>query len=570
MKKCNFLVGVFTMATLAFAACSNEELPAEVTGGNGNTEVVEGVPTYARLTIKMDGVKQTRAIDAGTGNEQDVKNIHVYVFANGVFEASTSPTGDVISNSTGVFHSEVMKLTSGLKTILVVANTDTGWYPTPVAGTTLSAFQDQLMELYTTPGRLAHDSNPVIPRVGEGYKKLQGTDDPATNGFLMSNLLSNSSFTLKPGISQADAERNDYGNEDPADYNHLKIALYRATAKLQTTYEDADALIYKATQGDELSNVVTVGTLTQPHFTVRNLPQKVYLFQHGSVDSPLMTPLYNATNTNSSWSNFKVFDEVNAPDVEMVAKNATANSLYIPENANAIPVIGNTSYILVKGVFEPNRNLVITDVDNNGDYVYGFKDKSDPITQFTYSPAWGAEIYAVPASIQDEQDRLKHGMNTTLKTFLVRTGLKAYLNSSENSPVYDGIIGKNVYYSIAAGTKDGIYNTLVISKNIQKDDNSGYEGTPVETVKYLQYNGGVTYYRINIQDNTYSENHNLYYSVTRNNLYKVNVKSISGIGYPDEGDVTVDPETPISQKTYMQAHISVEEWKIVDQDADLN
>ena len=139
------------------------------------------------------------------------------------------------------------------------------------------------MELYTTPGRLAHDG-PFIARVGEGYKNLQGTDDPANNGFLMSNLLSNSSFTLKPGISQADAERNDYGNEDPADYNHFKISLYRATAKLQTVYEDADALVYKATQGDDLSKVVTVGTLTQPHFTVRNLPQKVYLFQHGSVD----------------------------------------------------------------------------------------------------------------------------------------------------------------------------------------------------------------------------------------------------------------------------------------------
>ena len=74
------------MATLAFAACSNEELPVESAGGNGNTEVVEGVPTYARLTIKMNGVKRTRTSEAGTPDEQDVKNIHVYVFANGVLK----------------------------------------------------------------------------------------------------------------------------------------------------------------------------------------------------------------------------------------------------------------------------------------------------------------------------------------------------------------------------------------------------------------------------------------------------------------------------------------------------
>lgn len=568
MRKNIFLVGAFTMATLAFSACSNEELPAENPGNSEKTEVVEGVPTYARFTIKMDGVKKTRATEAGDPKEQDVKNIHVYVFANGVFETSTAPTGDVSSNTSGVFHSEVMKLTSGQKTILVVANKTDGWYPTPVVGTTLATFQNQLMELYTTPGRLAHTES-AITRVGEGYKNLQGTDNPQDNGFFMSNLLSNSSFILKPGISQADAERNNYGNDDPADFNHFAISLYRTTAKLQTTYTDADALIYKAAQGNDLSNVVEVGTLENPHFTVRNLPKQVYLFQHGSVDNPLQTPMYNLTNTTSGWTDFKVFDEVNTPDIEIVKQGTIVNSLYIPENANATPVIGNTSYVLVKGTFKPNRDLVITDVDANGKYLYEFKGNTDAITVFTYAPAWGAEIYAVPSSVTGDDNRLKHGMNTTLKTYLVRTGLKEYIGKDDQNPGFDANTGKDTYYSIATGAKDGIYNTLVISKNVQ-NDTKGYDATEVETVKYLQYTNGETYYRINIQDNTYPENNNLYYSVTRNNLYKVNVKSISGIGYPNESDVTVDPETPISQKTYMQAHISVEEWKVVDQNADLN
>lgn len=571
MRKNILLVGAFTMATLALTACSNEELPAESTGNDGSTEIVEGMPTYARFTFKMDGVKKVRAItDAGTATEQNVKNIHVYVFNNGVFEASTTPTGEVSNNSSGVFHSEVMKLTSGQKTILIVANKGGDWYSTPGEGTTLAAFQNQLMDLYSAPGRLVHPTSVAIPRVGEGYKNLQGTDDPAANGYLMSNLLSNSTFTLKPGISQADAERNNYGNEDPADYNHFEIALHRTTAKLQTTYTDEDALIYKAVQGNDLSHKVTVGTLTEPHFTVRNLPKQVYLFQHGDLVNPLKTPLYSLTNTNSSWANFDVFDEVNAPDLEVVAQGSTVHSLYIPENANETPVIGNTSYVLVKGVFKPNRDLVITDVDANGDYVYGFHGNEDVIDVFTYAPAWGAEIYAVPASVTGDSDRMQHGMKTTLKAYLVRTGLKMYIGKDETTPGFDANTGKNIYYSIDTGLKEGIYNTLVIYKNIQKEDKNGYDKTPVETVKYLQYTNGITYYRINIQDNTYPENNNLYYSVARNNLYKVNVKSISGIGYPNEGDVTVDPETPISQKTYMQAHISVEEWKVVEQGADLN
>lgn len=567
MKKNNFLVGAFTMATLVLTACSNEELPTENPGSNnGNTEVVEGVSTYARFSFKMDGVKHTRAT---ADEEKGVKNIHVYVFANGVFETSTAPSGAVSSNSAGVFHSEVMKLTSGQKTILIVANKGNDWYPTPAAGTTLAAFQNQLMELYTIPGRLAHDSDAAIARKGEGYKNLQGTDDPATNGFLMSNLLSKSSFILRPGISQADAEKNNYGADDPADFNHFEISLYRTTAKLQTTYTDADALVYKAVQGNDLSKKVTVGTLTEPKFTVRNLPKQVYLFQHGNTDSPLLTPLYNSTNIASKWADFKVFDEVNAPDLEVVAQATTPNSIYIPENANATPVIGNTSYVLVKGKFEPNKEFVITDVDKDGNYVYGFKGSADEIAIFTYAPAWGSEIYSVPASVVGDDLRLEHGKNTTLKTYLVKTGLKEYIGKDATTPLFDPNTGKNTYYSIVIGPKDGIYNTCIISKNVQKDDKS-YDATVVETVKYLQYINGETHYRINIQDATYMENNNLRYSVTRNNLYKVNVKSISGIGYPNEPDVTVDPETPISQQTHMQAHITVEEWKEVNQEADLN
>ena len=571
MRRNIFLVGAFTMAILAFSACSNEELSVGNPGNSDKTEVVEGVPTYARFTIKMDGVKPgTRATDDGTAAEKSVKNVHVYVFSNGVFEASTSPAGTTVNGSTGVFHSEVLKLTSGEKTILLVANTGTDWYPVPTAGTSLTTFQNQLMDMYTTPGRLAHGDEAAVDRIGEGYKHMQGFDDAPTNGILMTNLLSQSSFILKPGISQADAEKNNYGGDDPKEFNHFEIPLYRVTAKLQTTYKDADALIYKAVLGNDLTNKVEVGTLKNPTFTVRNLPKDVYLFKHGNTNAPLQTPLYSSTDTKSSWADFKVFDERNEPTLAVTEATGTPNPMYIPENANAVPVIGNTSYVLVKGTFEPNRDYVITDVDEDGNYVYGFKGNADKISVFTYAPDWGVEIYAVPASVTGDDSRVEHGMNTTLKAYLAKANLKQYIGSTKEAPIYDGILGKNVYYSIAAGIKSGIYNTLVISKNVQNDDKTGYDATAVETVKYLQYINGETYYRINIQDNTYPENNNLYYSVTRNNFYKVNVKSISGVGYPNDSDVTVTPENPISQKTYMQAHITFEPWTVIDQDADLN
>lgn len=570
MRKNNLLVGMFAMAALTFAACSNEELPAgEIAGGDGTTEVVEGVPTYARFSFKLNGT-HTRATTPGSTDEQAVKNIHVYVFSNGIFEGGTSPAGTVVNNSTGVFHSEALKLTSGLKNILVVANIETSWFPQPTVGTSLATFQNQLMELYTTPGRIVHEGTTAVPRVGEGYKNLQGTDKPADNGYLMANSISESSFTLKPGVSQSDAEQNSYPGGNASDYNHFDISLQRVTAKMQVTYDDADALVYEAPVGD-LSNKVEIGKLTSPYFTVRNLPKNVYLFKHSNADSPLLTPFYTATNTTSGWGDFSIFDEVNVPDITIAAKDAPApGTMYIPENANAVPVIGNTSYIVVKGTFEPNKDLVITGYDASGKPEHAYAGSSDAITTYTNAPAWGSEIYAVPASVTGEADRVKYGLQTTLKAYLLKVGLKDYLGRDENNPYYDGVLGKNVYYSIALGAKDGIYNTAIVSKNVEKDNNSGYDTTPIETIKFLQYENGTTYYRINIQDNTYLENNNLYYSVTRNNFYNVNIQSISGLGYPSEGDVTVEPETPISQTTYMQAHITVEPWKVINQGADLN
>ena len=90
-------------------------------------------------------------------------------------------------------------------------------------------------------------------------------------------------------------------------------------------------------------------------------------------------------------------------------------------------------------------------------------------------------------------------------------------------------------------------------------------------MRIFQYTGGTCYYRVNVEDNMdgKTEANNLFYSVMRNRFYNVNISKITSIGYPDDEDVTVDPTDPINQKTYMQAHITVEPWTKVEQDAEL-
>jgi len=52
MRKNYFLIGVFALATITFAACSSEDkLGEERSDDNGNTEVIEGEPTWAKMVL---------------------------------------------------------------------------------------------------------------------------------------------------------------------------------------------------------------------------------------------------------------------------------------------------------------------------------------------------------------------------------------------------------------------------------------------------------------------------------------------------------------------------------------
>lgn len=580
MKQPFLLICAFVASALMLVSCNKDDHSGTDPGNGG---VVSGIPTFAQFTFKLDKETTTKANAAtktpdqdGTAEEQAVKNIYVYVFNDkGTFEASSK--GSVIENTDGVAHSEVMKLTSGLKTILVVGNMKPEWFVQPNSSTTLTAFQNMLIDLFTTPGRIAHGADvPAVNRVGDG-DILHGAGDAASGGFLMSNTLSQTSFTLNAGVSQTQAEQNDYATpEEAAKYNHFTIVLHRATSKLQTTYPASSALDHMAVLGD-LGNTIKIGKLTSPTFTVRNMPKSVYLFKHNATGGfALQTPFYSATNTGSVWADFASrYDEANIPNIPVanLGEGQSARTIYVPENANEVPVVGNTSYVLVKGTYVPNNEYIITGVTDAGDYEYGFRGQSDAPVQFTNAPDWGVAIYAVPPHIVGDAERKAYGIKYTLRSYLVRLGLTKYIPATEAAPVYDNNNDEDVYYSAEwPDVKVGIYHIIEIFKHTRPGSggNDPFTKTKVETIRFLLYTNGECYYRVNIQDKTYAENNNLFYSLTRNNFYQVSITSISGIGYPNESDVTIDPETPISQKTHMQAHISVEKWTVVEQNTDLN
>ena len=63
MRKNYFLIGVFALATITFAACSSEgKLGEERSDDNGNTEVIEGEPTWAKFTFVFITIEQPKLI----------------------------------------------------------------------------------------------------------------------------------------------------------------------------------------------------------------------------------------------------------------------------------------------------------------------------------------------------------------------------------------------------------------------------------------------------------------------------------------------------------------------------
>lgn len=582
MGKNYFLIGVFALVVMMFAACSNEDKPGEErSNGNGNTEVVEGEPTWAKFTFKLgkDGAvsRTTGETHEGTNAEKNIKNLRAYIFnESGNFEAKTEGATVDAHNTE---HTAVLKLTSGKKKVYVAANMQDEWI---TSTTTTAQFEAVILTHCTTAGRIAHtkgtDKADAAERVGD-FDKISGNKNADTNGFLMANVLATTEYTLYPGVSAENCSKPSYSSpEEMAKNNHLEVSISRAAAKLQATYADADALTLKDNASKPLGKLLT------PTFTVRNLPVQSYMFLHNQANG-FLTPFYTMTNTSSTFNDFaKYYDEANKPDLTLKASSdGDAQSIYLPENSNQTPVRGNTTYVLVKGVFAPADNVMINKVEVEGEgenlTIKNTLDNTDytgggtNVPAFFIVPEWENQIYTAPAGTTPSE-LASYGLAMILKTYLSKAGKQKWLKAVDPTTAEnEGDVSNpvSVYYTCKLTPAEGIYSMVTIEKNAQPKNGSGYLASTESQIRILQYVDGTCYYRVNVEDNMdgKTEANNLFYSVMRNRFYNVNISRITSIGYPSDEDVTVDPTDPINQKTYMQAHITVEPWTKVEQDAEL-
>lgn len=111
----------------------------------------------------------------------------------------------------------------------------------------------------------------------------------------------------------------------------------------------------------------------------------------------------------------------------------------------------------------------------------------------------------------------------------------------------------------------GVYPTGVAAQQAI-DDNSLDESV----YKVVQFKGGISYYRINLQNKTEATTGG-YFSVKRNSYYQIKVNQINNIGWPYPNDL-VDPsdsEEAEDNRVGIDATVNVQAWKVIEQDSSL-
>lgn len=267
----------------------------------GASDVEAGIPTTATIFLNQTSTPATRAttLEAATADEQAIKSATIYIFnATNVLE-KTVPFGtdDLTSKK------KVINITAGKKLVYATVN---------IPGAQLTDIKDN------ETSRTAFEQKVLnIVNIADATN--------ATTGFWMTNNDNGAAVTLNPGIATPTP-----GN------NTVTVNVGRATAKVSVTL---------------IPNVPVIGgAFTLSDFRVKDSPKQSYLMPAKNAEGKRISPNYSKTAITSA-------DYVHGPFVTI----ATTPSTYAMENINESPRHGNTSYVLIKGVFTPTTTL-----DTNG------------------------------------------------------------------------------------------------------------------------------------------------------------------------------------------------------------
>lgn len=512
MKTLNFLTTGAAAAMLLLGSCTKDADNPQ--GGGGEGGVVEGIPTYATVSLSQRTGAGTYA-DAGdyvngtsqaSEVEKKITDAVVLVFnSDDVLENYV--TLDVVTEGDAPNQTTVAKktfaTTTGKKRLYALANL--GDY---------SAIEN-IFNGQTAANKKLSNVCKVIQQIADISR---ATTD---NKFWMSNVYKlGATIEDQVNVLNVDETTAKGGNGDDPATNNFKVYIGRMTGKVSLTF--AAQLAIKSNDGTfDKANA---------QYRVRNNPKRFYTFPVYE-GTQLISPYYNRTydlpnptdyadaNTNVGKNDF--FDNGH-DDGGNHTFVPTATDSYLTENSPKEAKRHKVTFLSIKAKWEPNKNATFLAAD-------GTKMEA------------AAGMEAIKTPNQGTFYRVQKWKSGKIE------GYCPGIYTAQPTAFHKETIGD---------ATDGVQAELV-SREVAKADQTADTKYVVAT-----YTNGMAYWAYWMRsrlDGTIAEK----YALKRNNHFKVNIISVDGVGDPNEDDI-LDKDEDLEADASMKATIEVLNWNVVD------
>lgn len=516
MKTLNILTTGAFATLLLLGSCTKDVDNPNSPGGGGEGGVVEGIPTYATVSLSQGTGAGTYAGAADYVNgdspaseaEKKITDAVVLVFNS----------DDVLENYVKFADTELAKApyaktfatTTGKKRLYALANL--GDY---------SAIENIFNGQTAANKKLSY-----VCKVIQQITDISGA--AAANKFWMSNV-------YKLGATIEDQVTVQKGDENK---NNFTIYIGRMVSKVTPKFAAAADLVINSGDG----TIETKDDAVVAEYRVRNNPTRFYTF-----------PVYEGVQLVSPYYD-KAYNPIDGTGVYPGALGAAdffdnghddggnhtfvkiATDSYLTENSPQEAKRHKVTFLSIKAKWTPNANALLLDAD--GSYA---ADQAAALTKITNAAGAGGNdgtFYRV--------QKWENGLITGYCPGIYADMPTAWheVGTAINTETGEGKL------TDAAADRDE-------AKTKSKDVLNANKAYLV-----VKYTNGIAYWAYWMRsrlDGTIAEK----YALKRNNHYKVNIISVDGVGEPTEDD-NLDKDEDLEADASMKATIEVLNWNVVD------
>lgn len=506
MKTLNFLTTGAAAAMLLLGSCTKDADNPQ--GGGGEGGVVEGIPTYATVSLSQR---------TGAGTYADAGD-----YVNGTSQASEvekkiTDAVVLVFNSDDVLENYVKFEDAELATAPYAKT-----FATTTGKKRLYALAN--LEDYSAIENIFNGQTAANKKLSNVCKVIQQIADisgaTTDNKFWMSNVYKlGATIEDQVEVLNVDETTAAGGNGDDPATNNFKVYIGRMTGKVTLSF--SDALVVNSKDGTfDKDNA---------EYRVRNNPKRFYTFPvyegtqlispyyHRTYDLPNPTD-YDDANTKVGKNDF--FDnghDGGGPGIHTFV-NTKTNS-YLTENSPKEAKRHKVTFLSIKAKWTPSKDALFLNANGS---VAG--DLSGTIA------GNGGTFYRV--------QKWENGK-------IVGYCPGIYAETPTNWTDVGGTPGNGA----------GALNTAVADRNAAK-------ASADACYLIVTYDQGMAYWAYWMRsrlDGTIAEK----YALKRNNHYKVNIISVDGVGEPTEDD-NLDKDEDLEADASMKATIEVLNWNVVD------